>query len=92
MEKKIEVEIDGKIVRIMPHLLEDAARFGASTLKRQSRKVPDELLNIPAKPILPPEKKAPDLTIEPEKKDSDPLAEIKMEETKKVVKRNTKKK
>lgn len=98
MEKKIEVEIDGRIVRIMPHMLKDATKFGASTLKRQSRRVPDELLNIPAKSILPPEKTAPGLDVSDMKTNADPLTEVKMETTgasaekKTPVKRNTKKK
>jgi hypothetical protein len=84
MEKKIEVEIDGKIVRIMPHMLEDASRFGASVIKRQTRKVPEELLNIPKKEILKPDPNlaVPDPPLKTNEPVVDPLAGVKMVTTK----------
>jgi len=56
MEKKVEVEIDGRKYRIAEHMLEDASRFGASVIKRQTKPVPAELLKVPEikKTILPP--------------------------------------
>ena len=57
MEKKIEVEIDGKKFRIMEHLLEDASRFGASVIKRQVKEPPKELTMAKkdiVKTVLPP--------------------------------------
>jgi len=43
MEKKIPVDIDGKTVYIMEHMLQDASRFGASVIKRQVKEPPKEL-------------------------------------------------
>ena len=61
MEKKVEVEIDGRKYRIAEHMLEDASRFGASAIKRQLREVPAELLKVPEikKIVLPPKDPEP---------------------------------
>jgi len=70
MEKKVEVEIDGRKYRIAEHMLEDASRFGASVIKRQTKAVPAELLKVPEikKTILPPVLEvAPEVTEEPKK-------------------------
>lgn len=67
MEKKIEVEIDGKRVRIMPHLLEDASMFGASTVKRVTKEPPKELSQMPVKKVLPPTNLEVAIEKEPEK-------------------------
>ena len=53
MEKKIEVEINGRKVRIMPHMLSDAAKFGATQEKRIIKETPKELLKSPIKDPLP---------------------------------------
>ena len=53
MEKKIEVEINGRKVRIMPHMLSDAAKFGATQEKRIIKETPKELLKSPIKTPLP---------------------------------------
>ena len=44
MDEKIEVEVDGRIVRCMPDMLEDLMRFGATKPKRAIKDVPIELL------------------------------------------------
>lgn len=44
MEKKITVEINGRLVRIAEHLLEDAQRFGAVMIRRVVKETPKELL------------------------------------------------
>lgn len=57
MQKKVEVEIDGKKVRVMEHLLEDVSRFGASVVKRKVKETPAELLKateMPVKKVLAP--------------------------------------
>jgi len=64
MDKKIELEVDGRIVRCMPSMLEDMMRFGATKPKKIMKDVPVELLT-PIKMIKeehpikskPPEKK-----------------------------------
>ena len=44
-ERKIEIEMaDGRIVRVMKHMLDDAALFGASTMKKPIKNPPKELL------------------------------------------------
>lgn len=53
MEKKIAVEVDGRTVYIMEHMLQDATRFGASVIKRQVKEPPKELTLV-KKTILPP--------------------------------------
>ena len=58
MEKKIEVEINGRVRRIPAHMLEDMLRFGATETKRAIKQVPKELLKFPdAKKIIVPEPK-----------------------------------
>lgn len=53
-EKKIEVVTkDGRIIRIMPHMLEDASRFEVTVKKPAVRETPKELLDIPQKSVLP---------------------------------------
>ena len=82
MEKKIEVEIDGRKVRIMPHMLKDAGRFGATQTKRQIKEPPKELGEM-KKIILPPKLKIP----EPEAKaDELPVEELPVEEVKELPK------
>jgi hypothetical protein len=44
MEKKIKVQIGERSVWIMPHMLKDAEKFGATTEKRVLREVPRELI------------------------------------------------
>jgi len=44
MDKKIELEVDGRIVRCMPEMLEDLMRFGATKPKKLIKDVPIELL------------------------------------------------
>ena len=52
MERKIEVEIGGRKVRIMAHMLNDAMKFGATQEKKIIKETPKELLR-PAKVISP---------------------------------------
>jgi hypothetical protein len=44
MEKKIKVQIGERTVRIMPHMMKDVEKFGATTEKRVLREVPKELI------------------------------------------------
>lgn len=96
MEKKIEVEIDGRKYRISPHMIDDVTRFGASVIKRQTKEVPKELLTIPAIPeikktILPPT----NLELLPEVKKEiqvevlppEPVKEVKTVKAKRTVRR-----
>lgn len=83
MEKKIEVEIEGRKVRIMPHMLEDAGRFGATQTKRQIKEPPKELGEM-KKIILPPDLKMPESEVK-----ADELPEVK--ELQKVKRTRTKK-
>lgn len=59
MEKKIKVIIEGRVVRIMPHLLPDMERFGV-TRPVPKKDIPKELLKPadiprirPAEPVKP---------------------------------------
>ncbi len=63
MEKKVEIEVDGRIVRCMPSMLEDMARFGAVKPQRVIKDVPVELLSPIKMEKAPPIKSQP-----PEKK------------------------
>jgi hypothetical protein len=47
MEKKVEVEIRGHKIMVAEHMLEDLARFGITTGRRNIRDIPRELLNMP---------------------------------------------
>jgi len=64
MEKKIEVEVDGRIIRCMPSMLEDMMRFGATKPKKIMKDVPIELLTpikmVKAKEEPPIESKPPE--------------------------------
>ena len=54
MEKKVEaVTKEGRIIRVMPHMLADLSRFDVSVKRPAIRDTPKELLNIPTKTILP---------------------------------------
>jgi len=54
-EKKVEVEINGKILRIPEHMLGDIMKFGATQTKRIVKNPPKELLvmPLPKKLVLP---------------------------------------
>jgi len=53
MEKKVTVEINGRQIRVMPHLVDDMVRFyGANKVKRVIKDVPKELLKMPEKPVI----------------------------------------
>jgi hypothetical protein len=53
MEKKVEaVTKEGRIIRVMPHMLNDLARFDVTFKKPAIRDTPKELLDIPAKTII----------------------------------------
>jgi len=54
MDNKIEVEINGKIRRIMPHMLEDFERLGATRTRKIIRNAPPEILQKDM--VLPPVK------------------------------------
>ena len=47
MDTKITVEMNGRLVRIMPHTLELAKTMGAVETKKLLKNVPKELLTIP---------------------------------------------
>ena len=51
MEKKIEVEIGGRKVRIMSHMLADAAKFGATQQARIVKETPKELIKAVKEPL-----------------------------------------
>jgi hypothetical protein len=54
MEKKIEaVTKEGRIIRVMPHMIDDLMRYDVSLKRPAIRDAPKELLNIPQKTILP---------------------------------------
>jgi hypothetical protein len=54
MEKKIEVVTkEGRIIKVMPHMLGDLSRYGVTVKKPAIRDTPKELLNIPVKTVLP---------------------------------------
>ncbi len=57
-ERKVEVEINGKKLRVSEHMVEDIMKFGATMTKREIKNPPKELtmplpkkVVIPAKPI-----------------------------------------
>jgi hypothetical protein len=56
MDKKIEVEINGKKLRIPEHMLSDFMKFGAMQTKREVKNPPKELLSTiqPKRVITPP--------------------------------------
>lgn len=43
-EKKIPVEVNGRIIRIMPHMLPDIKKFGGTEQRRVIKEPPKELL------------------------------------------------
>jgi hypothetical protein len=55
MEKKVEVEVNGKKIKVAEHLLSDMAKFGATQVKRVIVNTPKELIKVPqpAKEVLP---------------------------------------
>lgn len=55
-EKKVEVEINGKILRVSEFILPDILKFGATLTKRTIKNPPPELLNMPKTIILPKKK------------------------------------
>jgi len=91
MEKKIEVEINGKKLRIPEHMLSDMMKFGATQTRRNVREAPKELQKMEPKRIIIPPKElvkpvlneipkpveiVPDLPVE-----VDPLPEMKVDAT-----------
>lgn len=44
MEKKVKVEVGGRIVRVMPHMLNDMNRFGATQIQKVVKETPRELI------------------------------------------------
>jgi hypothetical protein len=72
-EKKVEVEINGKIVRVSRHMIDDINRFGGALIKRPVKNTPSELLKFPEpakiillpKQELTPEVKTPEVVKEP---------------------------
>jgi hypothetical protein len=53
MENKVEVEINGRIVRVAKHLLPDMVRFGATKPNQIKRDVPIELRRSKPEELLP---------------------------------------
>lgn len=52
-EKKVEVNIDGRIVRVMPHMVSDISKFGGSETRRVIKETPKELMHpLPKKLLL----------------------------------------
>jgi hypothetical protein len=54
-EKKIEIDVDGRKIRIMPHMSDDLAKFGGTARVRILKEPPRELFitPLPKKIILP---------------------------------------
>lgn len=53
-EKKIPVEVNGRIVRVMPHMLGDIKKFGGTEQHKVIKEPPKELLQVlPKRIILP---------------------------------------
>ena len=66
MSKKITVEINGRQVRIMEHMMKDAAKFGATQTKRVIKETPVELLTpLNLKKVEPLPQMQPKLEIKP---------------------------
>ena len=54
MEKKIEVITkEGRIVRVMPHMIADMALFEATKAKKDTKPVPKELIKPVSKEVSP---------------------------------------
>lgn len=51
MEQKVEVEKDGRVMRIPKHMLEDALRLGCTQTKKPIKNPPKELL-LPRNPTV----------------------------------------
>lgn len=51
-EKRVEIEINGKVFKVPEHLVEDMQLFGASLTKRTIKAPPPELLNIKPKAVI----------------------------------------
>lgn len=47
MEKKVELILNNRTIRVMPHMIEDMLRLGATRTKKILKDVPKELLLIP---------------------------------------------
>jgi hypothetical protein len=90
--KKVEVEVNGRIIRVPENMLHDLERFGVSQSKRVIKNPPKELLNMPdpktlirpatLKTVLPPEKK--EIVPEVQKEVPDVVPEVKKERKKPV--------
>ena len=52
-EKKVEVLINGKIIRVSEHMLNDIAKFKGMPVQKTIKNPPAELLQMPKKLILP---------------------------------------
>jgi hypothetical protein len=53
MEKKVELTTkDGRVIRAVPHMLEDLSRFGVSQKRPTLKNIPKELLDIPGKTVI----------------------------------------
>lgn len=51
---KVEIVTkSGRIIRVMPHLINDLAKFEATPKRPAARNTPKELLSIPTKSVLP---------------------------------------
>ena len=68
-EKKIEVVVDGRTVRIMPHMIGDVTKFGASE--------PRKIIKEPPKELMQPLKKI-DLSKSEVPKDISPLPKVEL--------------
>lgn len=50
-EKKVEVVVDGRTIRVMPHMVGDISKFGASEPRRTVKPPPKELM-LPLKKLV----------------------------------------
>jgi hypothetical protein len=51
-EKKVEVNIDGRIVRVMPHMVGDMTKFGSTEPRKVVKEPPKELMHPLPKRLL----------------------------------------
>jgi hypothetical protein len=67
-EKKVEVEVNGKIIRVSRHMVDDINRFGGALIKRPVKNTPSELLKLPESKkiiLLPKQELTPEVVKEP---------------------------
>ena len=60
MEKKVAVEVNGRIVRVMKHTMDDVILLGGSTVNKTVKNPPKEL-TLTAKPIIAKKENLPEM-------------------------------